>query len=164
MATQIGASAAAARAHKELFTYWVGLKRGPKLPGRADIRPEDLKSLLPTLSLIDVKSDPLEFRLRLAGTGLYSVYGQEITGRTLQDVYNSSEAAYWETELTKIVHNRRPAAGAHDMAWRSAAHISILWLRLPLATNGIDVDMILGFDAVVGMRPEPRYQTGIRAA
>jgi hypothetical protein len=69
---------------------WVGLGRGPKLPGRSDIRPEDLKSLLPTLSLIDVKSDPLEFRLRLAGTGLYSVYGQEITGRTLRDVYTAT--------------------------------------------------------------------------
>jgi len=50
------------------------------------------------------------------------------------------------------------------MAWRSAAHISILWLRLPLATNGVDVDMILGFDAVIGMKPETQHHTGIRAA
>jgi hypothetical protein len=33
-----------------------------------------------------------------------------------------------------------------------------------LATNGVDVDMILGFDAVVGMRPETQHHTGIRAA
>ncbi|MEI6440857.1 MAG: PAS domain-containing protein [Alphaproteobacteria bacterium] len=164
MTTQIGASAAAARAHQELFAYWAGLKRGPKLPGRSDIRPEDLKRLLPTLSLIDVKSDPLEFRLRLAGTGLYSVYGQEITGRTLRDVYAGPEAEYWETELTKIVQDRRPAVGVQNMAWRAASHISILWLRLPLASNGVDVDMILGFDAVVGMKPETQHHTGIRAA
>ena len=85
-------------------------------------------------------------------------------GRTLRDVYTAPEAEYWETELTKIVHERRPAVGVHNMAWRSAAHISILWLRLPLATNGVDVDMILGFDAVIGMKPETQHHTGIRAA
>ena len=116
------------------------------------------------MSLIDVKSDPLEFRLRLAGTGLYSVYGQEITGRTLRDVYAGPEADYWQSELTKIVQDRRPAVGVQNMAWRAASHISILWLRLPLASNGVDVDMILGFDAVVGMKPETQRHTGIRAA
>jgi hypothetical protein len=40
--------------------------------------------------------------------------------------------------------------------------MSILWLRLPLATNGYDVDMILGYDAVVGMAGESL--SGIRAA
>jgi hypothetical protein len=40
--------------------------------------------------------------------------------------------------------------------------MSILWLRLPLATNGRDVDMILGFDALVGM--SQAATTGIRAA
>ena len=78
MAAQIGASAAAARAHEELYAYWAGLRHGPKLPGRCDIRPEELKRLLPTVSLIDVRRDPLDFRIRLAGTGLYGVYGREI--------------------------------------------------------------------------------------
>ena len=59
MTAQIGASAAAARAHEELYAYWAGLRHGPKLPGRDDIRPEDFKRLLPTVSLIDVRRDPL---------------------------------------------------------------------------------------------------------
>ena len=162
MAAQIGASAAAARAHEELYAYWSGLRHGPQLPGRGDIRPEDFKRLLPTVSLIDVRRDPLEFRLRLAGTGLYSVYGREITGRSLTEVYNSAAAEYWRTELTKLVHDRRPAVGVHNLAWRGAAHLSILWLRLPLATNGKDVDMIMGYDAVVGVQGDTI--SGIRAA
>jgi len=164
MTAQIGASAAAARAHEELYAYWAGLRHGPKLPGRDDIRPEDFKRLLPTVSLIDVRRDPLDFRLRLAGTGLYSVYGREITGRTLDEVYNSAAAEYWRHELAKIVEDRRPAVGVHSLSWRGASHISILWLRLPLASNGVDVDMILGYDAVVGMQREAGGVTGIRAA
>jgi hypothetical protein len=42
--------------------------------------------------------------------------------------------------------------------------MSILWLRLPLAGNGADVDMILGYDAVIGVQGEAGGLTGIRAA
>ncbi|WP_283816642.1 PAS domain-containing protein [Phenylobacterium glaciei] len=164
MAAQIGSSAAAARAHEELYAYWAGLRSGPRLPGRGDIKPEDFKRLLPTVSLIDVRRDPLDFRLRLAGTGLYSVYGREITGRALDDVYNSAAADYWRIELSKIVEERRPAVGVHSLSWRGASHMSILWLRLPLATNGVDVDMILGYDAVVGIQGQTGSSSGIRAA
>jgi hypothetical protein len=163
MAAQIGASAAAARAHEELYAYWAGLRHGPQLPGRCDIRPEAFKRLLPTISLIDVDRDPLDFRLRLAGTGLYGVFGREITGRTLNEVYNSAAADYWRAELTKLVEQRRPAVGVHSLAWRGAAHLSVLWLRLPLASNGRDVDMILGYDAVVGVHGDT-VVSGIRAA
>ncbi|WP_340643772.1 PAS domain-containing protein [Phenylobacterium sp.] len=164
MAAQIGSSAAAARAHEELYAYWAGLRSGPRLPGRGDIKPEDFKRLLPTVSLIDVRRDPVDFRLRLAGTGLYSVYGREITGRGLDDVYNSAAADYWRVELGKIVEERRPAVGVHSLSWRGASHMSILWLRLPLATNGVDVDMILGYDAVVGIQGQTGSSSGIRAA
>ncbi|WP_374577425.1 PAS domain-containing protein, partial [Phenylobacterium sp.] len=118
---------------------------------------------LPTISLIDVQREPMDFRLRLAGTGLYGVYGREITGRRLGEVYNPAAADYWRGELSKVVEDRRPAVGVHSLAWRGAAHISILWLRLPLASNGRDVDMILGYDAVVGVQGDTSV-SGIRAA
>jgi len=151
----------AARAHKEIFAYWASLRRDGRLPGRADIKPQDLKRLLPTVSLIDVSHGPLDYRLRLAGTGLYSVYGREITGRPLHDVYDQDAASYWRAELDKVVLERRPGVGCHSMAWKGASHLSLLWMRLPLASDGKTVDMILGYDAVVGVSAEI---TGIRAA
>ena len=53
--------------------------------------------------------------------------------------------------------------GVHNFAWRGAPHLSVLWLRLPLASNGRDVDMILGYDAPLGPQAEHGY-SGIRAA
>jgi hypothetical protein len=161
MPAQIGAPSAAARAHEELFAYWCSLREGARLPGRRDLDPAGMKRLLPTISLIDVSRDPLEFRTRLAGTGLYGVYGREITGRKLSEVYNQAACDYWRVELGKVVKEGRPAVGVHNLAWRGASHLSILWLRLPLAGNGRDVDMILGFDAVIGMS---QVSSGIRAA
>ena len=53
--------------------------------------------------------------------------------------------------------------GVHNFAWRGAGHVSILWLRLPLSTNGEDVDMIMGYDALIGSQGSS-VTSGIRAA
>ncbi len=103
------------------------------------------------------------YRLRLAGTGLYSIYGREITGLTIEELCNSAAADYWRSELDNVVRERRPAVGVHNLGWRGAPHLSILWIRLPLASNGTDVDMILGYDGVIGSGADG-LSSGIRAA
>jgi hypothetical protein len=156
------APASALRAHEELFAYWTKLKRGDRLPGRRDIDPEGFKRHLPTVSLVNVIREPLDFRMRLAGTGLYGVYGREITGLGLTDIYPAMEAGEWHDRLKRVVETRKPGMGVHSMAWRGAGRLSIVWLRLPLAADGETVDMILGYDAVVGVRDES--PSGVRAA
>src|SRR4051794_16959490 len=107
MAAQIGAPVAA-RAHEELFAYWASRKAGARLPARRDLDPADIKRLLPSLCLIDVlagapRAGLVDYRVRLAGTGLYGVYGREITGRRLAEVYSAPAADYWRAELGKVV-------------------------------------------------------------
>ena len=162
MAAQIGAPAAAIRAHEELFGYWSSLRKGREMPARRDVSPLALKRLLPTISLTDVlPGETPDFRIRLAGTALYNVYGREITGRRLSDIYNSTAADYWRMELTKVTKDGKPGVGIHNLAWRGSSHLSIVWLRLPLSADGQNVDMILGYDAVVGLG---QITSGIRAA
>jgi hypothetical protein len=163
MMAQMGGPATAVRAHEEMFAYWASRRDGARLPTRGSIHPAHFKRHLPTISLIDVRNEPRDYSLRLAGTGLYSVYGREITGRTLGEVYNTAATDYWRAELDKIVEERRPGVGVHNFAWRGAGHLSILWLRLPLSSNGTDVDMILGYDALLGVQGEG-MSSGIRAA
>ena len=163
MLTQMGAQAAGARAHEELFAYWASRREGGRLPSRGQIHPSHFKRHLPTISLIEVGRDPRAYRLRLAGTGLYGIYAREITGRTLEEIYNTAATEYWRRELDNVVAERRPAAGVHSLGWRGAPHLSILWLRLPLSSNGTDVDMILGYDGVMGQSVDCGF-SGIRAA
>jgi hypothetical protein len=162
MGVELAPPSTALRAHEELFAYWAGLRQRGSLPARRDVDPGRIKRLLPTVSLTQVVGTPRDYRLRLAGTALYGIYGGEITGRKLEDVYASDAADYWRGELDQVVEERRPRVGQHSMAWRGAAHMTLLWLRLPLATNGTDVDVILGYDAVLAPRSE--MLTGIRAA
>jgi hypothetical protein len=162
MATQMAPPAAAIRAHEELFAYWSSLRADARVPPRQRLDPNDMKRLLPTVSLIEVApGEPRDFRVRLAGTGLYNVYGREITGRRISEIYNTAAAEYWRDELGRVVKDRRPGVGVHNLAWRGASHLSLIWIRLPLATKGSEVDMILGYDAVVGLGA---VSSGIRPA
>lgn len=162
MSAQIGAPAAAIRAHEELFAYWSSLRADSPVPPREKLDPADMKRLLPTVSLTEVlQGDGLDYRVRLAGTGLYNVYGREITGLRLSQIYNTAAADYWRAELGRVVRDRKPGVGVHSLSWRGASHLSIIWIRLPLAMNGPDVDLILGYDAVVGLGA---VQSGIRPA
>lgn len=161
MLAQLDAPPSAVRGHEELFAYWASLRREGRLPARANLDPLAFKRHLPTVSLTDVRPDR-SYRLRLAGTGLYGVYGREITGRELDEVYSPEACAYWRRELGRVVEEAKPNVGWHSLSWRGAGHMSLLWLRLPLASDGRRVDMILGYDVVVGSAADMR--TGIRAA
>ena len=146
---------AALHAHEDIFRYWKSLRRRGRLPSRADLDPAAIKRRLPTISLIDVLEDhpqnaPEVFRQRLAGTGLFTAYGEEITGRTLDAIYSPSEALYWAEHLSLVVETRKPNVGLHSMAWRGVKGLSLFWLRLPLSSDGVKVDMILGHDALIG--------------
>ena len=161
----------ALRAHEEIFRYWKSLRRRGRLPSRQDIDPQAVKRRLPTISLIDVVAEPADlgaaaFRQRLAGTELFTAYGEEITGKTIDTIYPPPEADYWAAELGIVVDTRRPNVGLHSMAWRGAKGLSLFWLRLPLASDGVKVDMILGHDVLIGKVDllHASGTSGIRAA
>jgi hypothetical protein len=160
MAAPLSPPAVALRAHEELFAWWNRLREGEALPPRGRLDPVDLKRHLPTISLIEARPGE-DYRVRLAGTGLYGVYGGEITGRRFGEIYNTAAADYWRGELDRVVVDRRPAAGVHNLAWRGASHLSLVWIRLPLAGAADGVEVILGYDAVVGLSA---LQSGIRPA
>ena len=165
MLGQKGASQSAARGHQEVFAYWSSLRSGGQLPSRAQIDPRALKRLLPTVSLIDVTAEATAtvYRQRLAGTGLYNIYGREITGCTLEEIYSAEDAGYWREQFDKVVREARPSVGCQTIAARPGHSCSLLWIRLPLASDGKNVDMILGYDTVIGA-PIGRMSSGIRAA
>lgn len=153
------------KAHEEVFRYWRAQRKGAGLPSRGDIDPAALKKSLPTISLIDVTTphpvnDPEAFRQRLAGTELFTAYGGEITGKTVGGIYTPEEAIYWARELSFVVETKKPNVGLHSLAWRGA-DLALFWMRLPLASDGQHVDMILGHDVIIG---KGETQSGIRAA
>jgi hypothetical protein len=100
---------------------------------RRDIQPAELKALLPSLSLYDVKGrEPLQLTVRLAGTRLRDYLGLETTGRCLADFDLGDQRSYWEAAYEEVLVGGRPAQGVVQMAPWGKPEIFQFWLRLPL--------------------------------
>jgi hypothetical protein len=133
----------------ELYDYWLESARGRRMPRRADIHPGHIPRLLPQISLIDVETDPVRYRVRLAGTRLYEVYGREITGNYVENLGWGDKAGYWMAAYRRVTSGARPAQGIVQAPLAGKDHLVQFWLRLPLSEDGAAVSMILSHDAFV---------------
>jgi hypothetical protein len=129
-----------------LYDYWQARHRDGRLPGRADIDPMELRFLLGNLLLVDVLRDPQRFRYRLAGSNLTRFLKRDPTGRLVDEhpdptFRQMALAIYGEvTSAAKPLATRRNTVIDNRLRRYET-------LLLPLAGDGVTVDMIL-----VGMR------------
>jgi hypothetical protein len=132
-----------------LYAYWSG-KRGPRaLPSRADIDPADLLPLLPHILLIDVVEGGRDFRYRLVGTEIERHLGRPITGRLIGEVLRGEYSAYIRSLLQRVVAEAAPVYSENNFDGGRSGFAMIAefkrarWLMLPLARDGVSVDIIL---------------------
>nr|WP_293551230.1 PAS domain-containing protein [Parvibaculum sp.] len=131
-----------------MFDYWRAKCTQTRFPLRADIQPAELKALLPSLSLLDVVGpDPLQMRVRLAGTRLRDYFGIETTGRNLNEFELGDQRGYWEAAYREVLEGARPAQGVVPLTPWAQPHVFQFWLRLPLANEAGRIVMVLGHDA-----------------
>lgn len=136
---------------RELYDYWRSKCVEGKIPTREDINPVDIAQFLPTLSLVQPigEGDDRRYQYRLAGTKFWDVYHREITGDFIDNLPEGSRRDYWARVLGRVIERGRPSAGVQRMAVSGRTHMAQFWVRLPLASDGVNVDMILGFDKFV---------------
>lgn len=133
---------------KEVFNYWRQQCLEKGLPSHQDIDPQFIKSFLPTVSLVEachVSTTP-RYKYRLAGTGFYNLFEQEITGHYLDELPYDDRAVYWNRIYNSILSTGRPRIGVTRPGTPYGSHMYQFWIRMPLSCDGAKVNMILGFD------------------
>jgi len=135
------------QAFRDVFAYWQGKFHGDRLPGRADIDPLELRPFLGRIALIDVirEGDALRFRYRLMGVRIVALFGHDFTGNFIEDAlspdrFDSVNAAFTGVVKTGQPHFWEIPVPAPDRDFRSLRR-----LLLPLASDGVTVDMLFGF-------------------
>ncbi|MEM7399871.1 MAG: PAS domain-containing protein [Pseudomonadota bacterium] len=126
-----------------LFNYWLDIAQGRAMPARADFDPLKVPHLLPHLAVIDLRDGFDRGRFRLAGTRLRDIYGREITGLQLTEVYAGCHAAPWQAVHSRVATDAVCAQGIARGPAEGREHVVVHWLRLPLSDDGIRVDRIL---------------------
>ncbi len=123
-----------------LYEYWLEKKAGGEMPGRVDIRPTEIISLLPRIILIDVEYHPLRFKFRLVGTDIVCAMGKDMTGVYLDDISSQSSTL---DRLNWLVENKTTYFATAQLDWMDRDYQKYHVLGLPLGSEDGAVNMIL---------------------
>lgn len=129
-----------------LFDYWQEIANGRAMPSRADFDPLKIPQILPHLALIDLRDGFERGHFRLAGTSLRNVYGREVTGLPLSEVFSGRRASPWRRIHSRVAEKALCAQGLVRGPAEGRDHVALFWLRLPLSDDGAQVDRILCLD------------------
>ena len=126
----------------KLLCYWQSKCKDGRLPARADIDPLDFPQALGRVCLLDVYHDPLHFRFRLDGSVVAEHRGQDMTGRSTDEMRPLALANILRAHYTQVVTGGEP--NFHEIRlYQEAETASFKGLALPLSDDGERVTMIL---------------------
>lgn len=137
---------------RELAHYWIAKCGDRAMPFRAEIRPSEIRALLPYLLINQVLEDGADFLIRLFGTELTKIAGEERTGKRVSEIAGTPQthAIRRRTQERWMEINRRVYETAAPVYARVVmlneqnasrdAHI----VALPLTVTGDGVEQIMG--------------------
>jgi hypothetical protein len=135
-----------------LAAYW-DRKRGARaLADRADIDPTEIVPLLPHLVICETLDGGADFRVRLFGTGLVELVGEERTGKCLSefgiDCDPPTQAGIvrrrWMDVTRRAFDTRRPAFATGRMSSSNRSYIVWHAVSCPLTVGGTEIGQMLG--------------------
>ena len=144
---------------RAIVDYWRSIHPTEGLPGRQHFDPVDVPKLLSNIGLIEAHENPRRFRIRLYGTALVAVMGEDYTGRWYDELFENFEATGQYADFCHVVDTGTPhwRRGLLRLPIDRDFHY-LERVHLPLASDGKTVDMILTF-AVFFDRDDPFLKT-----
>ena len=128
----------------EVYAYWLA-KRGSRIaPPRSALRSEELALFLPDITLLEAVGDPPRFRYRLHGTRVTAAYGEDLTGKFLDEIDLGSGGAAIIGLCTKAVTECRPqVARVRYAKQRDGRLLEYERIALPISDDGKAVNMLI---------------------
>lgn len=124
-------------------TMWETLRQGERLPARRDVGMDQLAPWLGIVSLVEVHSDPRRFKWRLIGSEITRRMGRDATGRWFDELYEPGVLEGYERNYSLAVDAKVPMQFRGDLEFVGKEFLQFKAIHLPLASNGVDVDMLL---------------------
>jgi hypothetical protein len=94
---------------------------------------------------VDVDSDGTRFSYRLVGTKIVELLGVNPTGRAVETAWPEEAAASVLRSFEEVVQTRAPVFCQQTCQWLADQEPSAWAMRLPLSSDGIEVDMVLAY-------------------
>jgi hypothetical protein len=99
---------------------------------------------MPHFFLYEVTREPLDYRMRLAGSMLCAIVGAEMRGMTFDEIHPRDQAAAIRREFDEVVRSRQPHYATRAAEWQPGKMMPYHRLLLPFADDGVTVDSLGG--------------------
>jgi hypothetical protein len=129
-----------------ILAYWRAKKGDRAFPSRADIDPLEFTRELPRVMMVEVSYDPLEFRYRVAGTGLFAMHGQELTGKLAHELDPPEFGALIHRHYAEAIERCAPVLHVIELTVDYLA-TSYARIILPLSSDGRMIDRLITCEA-----------------
>ncbi|MEP2829711.1 PAS domain-containing protein [Parvibaculum sp.] len=125
------------------LAYWNKQAEGRQMPLLADIRPEEIVSLLPFLSLFEIRTQDGVFSIfpRLAGAKFEEVFGQ-IHKKELHTVLPPEILERWHGAARTMVEAGVPLRATGQVLHEDRSFITFELLLAPLSRTGDEIDIL----------------------
>lgn len=131
-----------------VHAYWQGLERGQaNMPFSDDVKTAALPGLAGQLLLIDVFHKPPRFRLGTIGQEIADQYGEDVSGRFLDQVEPKNPLENLAAQCEATLADHAPTYWRHIASGKQTAR-SYARLLLPMWGDG-HVNMLLGAIALL---------------
>lgn len=134
---------------RELYAYWDAKRAGRPMPDRADINLADLRRLAPNLVITEPADDAGDFRVRLYGSALPDLTGEERTGKLISQIGQESRFGAgraqerWQTTLRRAFETASPVFIRARASVEKREHVVYHGAALPLTKGGASVAQLL---------------------
>ena len=129
----------------EGFAYWDRIRGDRRMPRFADIDAVDIPKLLPHAVILDVESNPLDFRYRLIGEHVGKFGRKGLKGRSFREFDEKKPGNTIFDTLATVVYGKLPRFGRSDYAGENPKMRMFQEILLPLSDDGENVNRVLIF-------------------
>lgn len=136
----------------EICAYWHNKCQDGQIPTRSAINPRDLIRHMPYIMLADSFNNGADFRIRLMGTALTEMVGEDRTGKSLNE-FGGADASpeakaiirgRWLVMTQRAVQTRAPALLKARMQADKNALLTAHSIVAPLRGDGHEVTQLFG--------------------
>jgi hypothetical protein len=129
---------------RDLFRYWESIRGERAAPLRSDISLQQIRNLLPWMFISEPGGETSAHYLRLAGTGLCQLWGDNMTGRDLFAGWSSFERETMYKLLDAAVKDQQPFVMRCRARTETGLQAHLEILGLPVEADDTGKKQVLG--------------------
>jgi hypothetical protein len=150
--TEIDPESLSSGAAQEGYRYWLSKCASRAFPSRSDIRPADIKSVLPNVILVKVLDGGGDFQFRVVGETVAAAHGlNPINWRVSElDRHASGFSSVVMHAYRRVFETARPYASRGTLKHLDRGYRAFETVIMPLGSGGVDhLFVVAGFSGDV---------------